>query len=311
MSDRPLDIRFTNDFDDACRLRDAGYEPIECAFGQHGSVLGRFELDHHGDESHREGVALRACRDLYGAMAEDPRFVVTGTPDADAVLAIIALTARVPRELIPPAFYELVDAHDTDPIGKDLLATDEGQRLAWFNQRPGLYQTEAGFQKAVAFMEAALRGELGPQDLERVRRADLARRRKAAEGVVALYDRRAAELALPEDPMAQPVLRGELAVSNTPRVAVVHCAVWGFDVWYRLAPVVVSYASRMAKVTVGCPDRETAERLFGDGGLANVWPALGKGWGGRETIGGSPRGVRLRAGEAGRTAMELLGLIEA
>ena len=306
-----LDIRYTNDYATACRLRDAGYEPVECAFGQHGSVLGRFELDHHGTESHREGVALRACRDHFGALADDPRFVVTGTPDADAVLAIIALAARVERPQIPPVFYELVDAHDTDPIGKDLLGTEAGLRLAWFNQRPGLHQNEAGFRQAVGHMEDLLKGRVSQAKIDKVHRADLARRNKAVEGISALYDARSIELDIPDDAMARPVLRGERATAARARVAVVHCAVWGFDVWYRLAPVVVSYASRMAKVTVGCPDKDTAERLFGPGGLANVWPALGKGWGGRETIGGSPRGERLKAGEAGRTALELLELLKA
>lgn len=304
-----LDIRYTNDYETACRLRDAGYEPVECAFGQHGSVMGRFDLDHHGAESHREGVALRACRDHYGALADDPRFVVTGTPDADAVLAIVALAGRVPAARIPADFYALVDEHDTDPIGKDLLATEQGLRLAWFNQRPGLYQNADGFQKAIGHMETLLRGEVSRAALDKVHRADMARRNKAVEGVSAIYDGRAVELDMPDGAMTRPVLRGDLAVESRPRVAVVHCAVWGFDVWYRLAPVVVSYASRMAKVTVGCPDTDTAERLFGPGGLARVWPALGKGWGGRETIGGSPRGQRLKAGDAGRTALELLDLL--
>ena len=93
----PIDLKFSNDYGEVCRLRDVGYEPIECAFGQFGSVMGPLNMDHHGTESHREGVALRACRDLYGARREDPRFAVTGAPDADAVLAIIALAGLVPR----------------------------------------------------------------------------------------------------------------------------------------------------------------------------------------------------------------------
>ena len=35
-----IDIQFTNDFNEACILRDQGFEPIECAFGQFGSVMG-------------------------------------------------------------------------------------------------------------------------------------------------------------------------------------------------------------------------------------------------------------------------------
>lgn len=306
-----LDIRYTNDHREAIRLRDLGYEPLECAYGQHGSVLGPLELDHHGEESHREGVALRACRDLYGARAHDPRFVVTGTPDADATLAIVALTALVPRDKIPPVFYALVDEHDTDPIGKDLLATPEGEQLAWFNQRPGLHNTEQGFRAAVEQMRHLLLVGIDETEREQVRRNDLARRRKAIEGVVALYDRAGNRLDRPEDFSELPVRRGALAIAGKPRVAVVQSAVWGFDVWYRTAPVVVSHAARIAKVTVGCPDLDTAVRLFGPDGLMHAWRALGKGWGGRETIGGSPRGVRLGQSEADRTAIALLDLLMA
>lgn len=37
-----------------------GHEPIECSFGTDGSVLGPLNMDHHGAESNREGVAIRA-----------------------------------------------------------------------------------------------------------------------------------------------------------------------------------------------------------------------------------------------------------
>lgn len=306
-----LQIRYTNSYEAACTLRDAGFEPIECAFGQHGSVLGKYNLDHHGTESHREGVALRACRDLYGARARDPRFVVTGTPDADAILAIIALAGLVPRERIPVEFYELVDEYDTDPIGKDLLASDTGEQLAWFNQRPGLLQNERGFRKGIEHMAHVLLAGLNDEERFLVRRTDEARRRKAVEGVLSIYDRRGLPLDRPDDPFATPARRGAAAIDGRPRVAVVRSVVWGFDVWYRLAPVVVSYAARMAKVTVGCPDLDTATRLFGPEGLDRCWRALGRGWGGRATIGGSPRGVRLSEREAQHTAEVLLELLEA
>ena len=46
---------------------------------------------------------------------------------------------------------------------------------------------------------------------------------------------------------------------------------------------------------ISCPCRNAAELAFGSGGLKNVLPLLpklnGKEWGGRESIGGSPRGV--------------------
>ena len=56
---------------------------------------------------------------------------------------------------------------------------------------------------------------------------------------------------------------------------------------------------------LSCPNKEVAERAFGSGGLKNVFPRLpeieGKEWGGREAVGGSPRGIVVPA--------ELLGSI--
>lgn len=304
-----IEIVHTHDHGEAVRLRDAGYEPVECAFGQYGSVLGPLALDHHGDESHREGVALRACRDLYGARADDPRFVVTGTPDADAVLAIVALAALVPRDRLRPAFYELVDRHDVDPIGLDMLDSPEGEELAWFNQRSELFQNEAGFRKAVRHMVDLLQKGLDEGQRRAVRKMETNRRRKALEGIVALYDAGGRPLPVPDSPAALPLRRRARALAGEGLVLLVQSTVWGFDQWYRLAPVVVSYASRMAKTTVGCPDRETAELLLGPGGLMNVWPRLGRGWGGRATIGGSPRGLRHGVSDAEGTARVLLAIL--
>ncbi len=304
-----LSIAFTFDYDEACRHRDLGYEPIECAYGQKQSVLGPLCMDHHGFESHREGVALRACRDHYGARRDDPRFVVTGTPDADAVLAIVALAGLVPEAQLTRVFYELVDRHDVDPIGLDLLTVPGGVELAWFNQRPGTHNSVDGFRRAIDGMVELLSRTLTSEERARVVAAERSRRRKALEGVSRIYelDGRTARLPTEAEIAASPVRRGE---DVKPRVLVVHGTVWGFDMWYRLAPVVVSFASRLEKVTVGCPDRVTAEALFGPGGLQWVWPRLGADWGGRETIGGSPRGVKQRATDADDTARLVLEALQ-
>lgn len=306
-----LQIEFTHSYEEACRLRDAGYEPIECAFGQYGSVMGPHNMDHHGTESHREGVALRACRDLYGACADDPRFVVTGTPDADAVLAIIALAGLVSQDRLDPTFYELVNAHDTDPIGLDMFNSDAGVELAWFNQRERLMQSESGFHTAIDHMTRLLTNGLTQGERTAVTKRDRGRRRRANQGILHRFDRSGMELPFPKDIESLPVRRGDAAIEGASRILVVKSTVWGFDVWYRLAPIVVSYAERMAKVTVGCPDMQTAEMLLGPGGLEQAWSALGKGWGGRGTIGGSPRGDRQSLSVARATADALLPLLRA
>ena len=214
-----LDIRFTNDFQEACRLRDEGYEPIECAFGQYGSVLGPLCMDHHGTESHREGVALRACRDAYGARANDLRFVVTGAPDADAVLSIIALSALVRREQLASDFYELVNAYDTDPIGIDLTESTLGTRLAWFNQLPHLRQSEQGFRTAIEAMLRLLNDDVSTEELDKVARADQNRRKIASQGILACYAESGQQLPLPEDLLAEPVRRDAAAKAHPSRVS--------------------------------------------------------------------------------------------
>ena len=58
---------------------------------------------------------------------------------------------------------------------------------------------------------------------------------------------------------------------------------------------IVSHVRKAGNVMLACPNKEVAERAFGRGGLKNVFPRLpaveGKEWGGREAVGGSPRGV--------------------
>jgi len=64
-------------------------------------------------------------------------------------------------------------------------------------------------------------------------------------------------------------------------------------------------------VTLGCPNKAVAEAIFGAGGLLTVFPALEpNGWGGREAVGGSPRGLQMTEAmvmAAARRVAELCG----
>ena len=66
---------------------------------------------------------------------------------------------------------------------------------------------------------------------------------------------------------------------------------------------ILSHVHRAGNVMISCPCRQVAELAFGPGGLKNVFPLLpeidGKGWGGRESVGGSPRGVAVPEGMLG------------
>ena len=72
--------------------------------------------------------------------------------------------------------------------------------------------------------------------------------------------------------------------------------------------MVLSWVEGRGQVTVGCPNIEVAEALFGEGGLKNLFAELEpEGWGGREAVGGSPRGLKLTRAQVEAAAEKRLG----
>lgn len=275
-----IEVRHSSSAAEIRALAAHGYEPIECSIGG-ASLVGELEMDHHGERSHLEGVAIRAYRDLFGRRRADPRFVVTGEPDEDATFAIAALAGLLPArerlDLLPLA--RLIDRADTDPIGLDLSAEPWGGHVLLFRAlvtfRPvseAMFTFGATLWNQVASCPSAIRD--AARALERERRARA----------------RAAEVLLCEPP-----------------VKLVRADEWGFDVWYGRrpeqsaaepagwdSPVVLLFDRRDRSVTIGCPNAYVATALFGPGGLKTVFAELAPpGWGGRESIGGSPRGLEL------------------
>ncbi len=283
ISERPFEIHFARTLGEARVLSGLGHCPVECSFGEH-SVVDELRMDHHGEWSRLEGVALRAYRDHWGARRSDPRFVVTGAADADATFAIAALAGLVPqpgpgaRDLLPLA--TLINQADLSPIGLRLAEHAEGSTLLLFRQLRSAGQDALSFYAGVEHWRM-LCGPNPPRSLLLAAGADEARRITAA---------RAANVERVSD-----------------EVALVSSPVWGFDVWYaEVRPVIVAYVAEAARVTVGCRDAATAERLFGPGGLKNLLPLLQPpGWGGRETVGGSPRDARLGLDEARAAAEQI------
>ena len=297
-----IKIIWTADKADAEMLALGGFEPIECSFGHLGSVVGSLTMDHHGTYAHLEGVALRAYRDHFGARKDDPRFVVTGAADADATFAIAALAGLLPHPsraaefegALPPVkasgtrdisgLAALVNKVDTAPIGVRLEESEEGVTLLLWNQMSSSSQDATAFHAGVDRWRALL---------GRAPKALLAAAK--TEEAARVAEARKAEVSKMSD-----------------QVAIVESAVWGFDVWYaEVAPVIVAYVAVNGNVTIGCPDVESAEKFFGPGGLKNVFAKLEpQGWGGREAIGGSPRGAQLTKDPAPQAANVLVWAIE-
>ena len=264
-----------------------GATPIECSFGNLGSVVDGFVMDHHGMYSDLEGVAVRAYADHFGALRPQfkaglCKFVVTGAADADACFAIAALIGELPHPSLaeeykdaPPhilaartrdisAFAALVNRMDTAPIGVQLEEVPDGDLLLLWNQMSSSSYDATAFHAGVDRWRCLF--SRPSQALLAATKAEKAEQTaKAREAFVMHF---------------------------TPDVTYVESEVWGFDVWYaELTPCIVSRTPH-GNITLGVKDVETAEWLFGKGGLKNVFGHLApEGWGGRESIGGCPRGM--------------------
>lgn len=298
-----MDIKFAPTFEIAMVLRDEGYCPIECSFGSKGSVMDALCMDHHGSESWRVGVALRAYTEHFGVLREaflkgEAKFVVTGAADADATFAIAALIGELPHpsraaelEKAPPpvkasgtrdisALAALVNQVDTAPIGVRLEDSEEGKMLLLWNQMASGVQDASAFHSGVDRWRS-LMGRPKTALLEAVQAEEAARVALARQAKV-------------------------LRLSNS--VTVVQSEAWGFDVWYAdHSPVVVALAPN-GNITIGCPNDGAAKDLFGPKGLLEVFPKLQpSGWGGREAIGGSPRGMKFSWEEAIEVGRLLVG----
>lgn len=284
-----------------------GYCPVECSFGNK-SVVDELEMDHHGEKSHLESVAIRAYRDNFGVRVEDPRFVVNHV-DADCIFAVAALAGLLPhpesqhaaslpvfkqktwkQDLLPLA--ETIATIDTDPIGRDIVAMPFGSVLITWNAIFGFnVDDELGAVAAV-------------QGWRQLTTASVAVKPylDAAE---------ASEKARCEAALADLTERGE-KIGDV--VIIKESRVFGFSEWYQrnLAgaanhvngwdnPVVIALASGLQSLTFGCPNKDVAEAMLGKGGLMNVFTKLnelyalepGNGFGGRESVGGSPRGMKM------------------
>ncbi len=292
-----MEIVWTASVDEVRALAARGYEPVECAIGCE-SIVGPLQMDHHGRLSHLEGVALRAYRDHFGSRRESARFVVTGTADADATFAIASLAGALPHPSQAPyfahatpriqaamardltAFAVLVNQADVEPLGLGLEATSDGRTLLLWNQMASDAQDATSFHAGVDRWRALLCGT----------------GRKALLAAAAAQEAERVEEA-----------RGARVERLSAQVALLESGCRAFDVWYaEVAPVIVLHNEALGNVTVGCPGKEAAERIFGPGGLLRVFPLLSPpGWGGREGIGGSPRGQRLTRDQAREAALRI------
>lgn len=303
-----MDLRVVNDVEKIRALVSEGFCPVECICGGE-SVVDKLLMDHHGEHSGLEGVAVRSYRDHFGARSGDQRFVTPAPVDADSAFATAALAGLLPhpsrREAlegkVPPpvlksltkdlsCLAETINRVDTDPIGLDLTALKNGPLLLVWQSVTSSNRDDLGYAGCVATWVS-----LASSAPDRI--AGLLDGAKTVE-----FERR--HKALDE-------LREKKVYDEKGVVALLNTEAWGFDVWYGRttdpdpskpsswsAPVVLALVDRTSEITVGCPNKEVAESLLGEGGLKRIFPILEpEGWGGREAIGGSPRGTPMTEGQ--------------
>ena len=298
-----LDVRVLNDPEAIQALVDEGWCPIECSVAGF-SVVDELEMDHHGAYSHLEAVSIRAWRDHFGARREDPRFVIAGSADADATFAAAALAGILPHPSRAEEVAELraevqerltadiswlaeaIALIDTEPIGINFKTLPGGALFIVWDSFAGSGRERLSALAGVHLWRALTTGrsEKFRPYFEAAQQVEQAR----VEDAMRDLDERGEEL------------DGVLVILNS--------RVFGFAEWYGRDeeagpydspsgwrhPVVLSWVEGRGQVTVGCPNIEVAEALFGEGGLKNLFAELEpEGWGGREAVGGSPRGLKL------------------
>lgn len=316
---RNLSVVVSNDVKEIKDLVAQGYCPVECSI-EGDSIVDDLVMDHHGKYSHLGPVSTRSYLEHYGARKDDPRFVIAECVDADAAFTVAALAGllphperEVPSFLPPPVraartrdvrdIATTIGQVDLSPIGLTICDLPGGDFLQLWNAQMDMQnRDELGGLAAVILWRNLLDANpatLSPylaagRDSEKNRKLealkDLGERGEFIDGVLVLKESR----------------------------------VWGFDDWYQRvpglpftavdgwkAPIVLAWAAQAHNITVGCPCIEVAESLFGKGGLKNIFPALApEGWGGREAVGGSPRGVKMSWEQVTEAARKVAAVVK-
>jgi len=262
-----------------------GFVPIEMAEGDESFVDFRC-LDHHNAYSCLPSACVTALK-YYGTLGNPaPARLMVNHTDIDCVLAGVTLIGLLPLNILEKLNVE-VGALDTDPLNSDYSQFVYADAIRLW--RSGMMSAKQsgwswlyGLQLYIDIFRnvdlySEVKNKLSEKEKERIR--------------LVLEDY--------ENAMRGPSGRVLLIAPSRAN---------GFDVQFCRQPefpadslegwkhwCIAAHVAGPENVTVACPNRSVAELAFGPGGLFNVYSKLpeleGKKWGGRESIGGSPRGV--------------------
>ncbi len=263
-----------------------GFVPVEMAEGTRTYVDFRC-LDHHNSYSDMPSACITALK-FYGELAgQTPAKIMVNHTDSDSVMTGVTLLGLLPFDLLKRLNPEIGQL-DTEPLMTDektLRYNDEIQ--IWKSNMESVKQSGWSWLYGVQLWLDIFNNWI---DFKGV-----------LENFKAMEEGRK-QLALDDYNAAKRGHADKILLINPSRVK-------GFDVQFcrqdKAAPdtlegwrhwCIISYIEKSGSVMLACPCKKVAELAFGSGGLKNVFHLLpkidGREWGGRESVGGSPRGVK-------------------
>lgn len=266
-------------------LMGEGFIPIEMAEGTVSYVDFRC-LDHHNDYSHLPSACVTALA-FYGTLGEDvPARLMVNHTDADSVLTGVTLMGLLPRELLEELNPE-VGLLDTDPLNMDAEGLRYGGAIRlWRAGMASVRRSGWSWLYGVQlFLDLFCHFDRYAKKIDQLQEGERARREQALKDYARAVLGPSGKVLL----VAPSTVRGH-DVHFFRQEAFSPTSLEGWRHW-----CVISHVEKAGNVMLACPNKEVAERAFGAGGLKNVFPLLpnleGREWGGRESVGGSPRGV--------------------
>ena len=264
-----IELVYTNNFKEASKYRDAGYEPMECAFGDEGSVVGPLVLDHHCQFSSEEPVSLKAFK-LVKKGISCHKFVVTGQADPDEIDSMLLLSEEIKPSLeISVSIAQM----DLDPIGIDRLI-EPHIRVPAFEMLYTPGKSRENHLKALEIGKRVFDSDPLCNEIKKMIPYFEEKRNQQVE---------------------------EEIIMNNEDVLFLETDLPHRDVAHKSASLIVQYKPELKIITFSGLSRIAAKKLnkvsvydlFGPTGLNKIYkavePIIGPGSGGREEIGGSSR----------------------
>ena len=283
---REIELLWQPELNEIPEYIEKGFVPVEMSEGSHSFVDFR-ELDHHNELSDRPSASITAMK-FYGDLAnETTAHIMVNHADADCVVTGLTLLGLLPKELHEKLNPEIGLA-DTVPIGLDYSKLKFGGHIqVWKKAMQSIKQSGWSWLYGLSlWLEILERPELYQKHFDKLNEEEAERIRLAREDY------------------------SNAVISKSGRVVLVMPSrVKGYEVYFQRQNefpddalqgwkhwcVIAVPDWKESKAQISCPNIKVAEAAFGAGGLKNVFDLLpkvdGKEWGGRETVGGSPRGV--------------------